>query len=230
MFDTLLVSPAIGAPWTRAVPAALIFHIVLIAAAVSSTASPPAGLPPVTRDTIRLELAEVRPPTRAKARPPGLEPIVPAPFEVPDVDLAVPKLPLSAFRYPSRSYHPPGQLQFSPDVIQRRLTGVDGSPDTSRAVYSTTEVDELPELLAQPYPRYPDGLRRVGVSGLVRLQFVVGSGGRVDERSIRVLVSSHPGFLLAAFQAVRESRFKPARRGGSPTAVLVEQTIRFSYR
>jgi TonB family protein len=65
---------------------------------------------------------------------------------------------------------------------------------------------------------------------MVQLQFVVGSDGRVDERSIRVLVSSHPGFMLAALQALKGSRFKPARHGGRPTAALVQQTIRFSYR
>ncbi|MEA2724434.1 MAG: periplasmic protein TonB [Gemmatimonadales bacterium] len=231
MFDTLLESPSIGARWTRAVTAALIFHILLIAAALSRTASFPAGLPRVTRDTIRLELGDVRPsPTRAKARPPGLEPIVPAPFDVPDIDLDVPELPLSSLRYPSLSYYPPNQLQFNPGLRQRSPGGGASSFDTTPPVFDAPVLDELPVLLAQPYPRYPDGLRRAGMSGVVQLQFVVGSDGRVDDRSIRVLVSSHPGFTLAAFQALRESRFKPARRGGRPTAVLVEQTIRFSYR
>ena len=223
MFDTLLVSPAIGAPWTRAVSVALIFHILLITAAVSRTASPPPGPRPVARDTIRLELVEVSSsPHRAEARPIGTEPTVPAPPVVPEIDPDP-----AEFLRPTFSYRPLGRPQLNPDLLQR-MAG--GSPDTTRPVSSTTEVDELPELMVQPQPRYPDGLRRVGMSGMVQLQFVVGSNGRVDERSIRVVTSSHPGFMLAALQAVRESRFKPARRGGRPTAVLVAQTIRFSYR
>jgi len=98
------------------------------------------------------------------------------------------------------------------------------------SVFGAVEVDELPELMAEFRPRYPDGLRRAGVSGLVQLQYVVGSDGRVAERSVRVLTSSHPAFLLAALLALRDSHFKPARRGGRPAAVLVQQTIRFRYR
>lgn len=61
MFDTLLVSPTTGAPWNRAVMAALLLHVLLIAAAVRSTTSPQAGTRPVARDTIRLEMTEVKP-------------------------------------------------------------------------------------------------------------------------------------------------------------------------
>ncbi len=231
MFDTLVVSHASGAPWPRAVTAAVVFHLLLIAAAVSRTTSAPAGSRLVARDTIRLELVEVRPsPMRMKARPPGLEPVVPAPLKAADIDLGVPRLPLSSLRYPSLSYQSRGQLQVTPGELQRSLTGVEGPPDTMSRVFDIPELDQLPELVTAPHPRYPDGLRRAGVSGLVRLQFVVGSDGRVDERSIRVLTSSHPGFTLAAFQAHRGSRFKPARRGGRPVAALVQQTIRFSSR
>lgn len=224
MFDTLLVSHATGAPWTRAVTVALTFHILLIAAAVSRTASPPAGLRPVARDTIRLELAEVRP-SPARVRPPGLEPIVPAPFEVLGFDPGPVDLEL-----PLLSYQLPGQRQLDPGLLLRSPGAAGGSTDTIPPVFDTTELDELPEQLAQPNPRYPDGLRRAGVSGLVQLQFVVGIDGKVDERSVRVLTSSHPAFTLAAFQALRESRFRPARLGGRPAAALVQQTTRFSYR
>ena len=68
------------------------------------------------------------------------------------------------------------------------------------------------------------------MSGLVQVQYVVGADGRVDERTIRVLASSHPAFVVAALQALGDSRFKPARQGGRPTAVLVQQTFRFRAR
>jgi len=224
MFDTLPVSQAAGGPWTRAVTAALVLHSLLIAAAVSRTASPSTGMLRVARDTIRLELVNVSP-TAAEGPPSDAEPIVAAPLEVPDPPLDPPEFHRLLF-----TYRPPGALEFNPGSLQRSSGDSVGSPDSMPLVLSTTEVDEVPELISQPYPRYPDGLRRAGVSGWVQLQFVVGVDGRVDERSVRVLVSAHPGFTLAAFQAVRESRFRPARRGGRPTAVLVQQTIRFSYR
>ena len=71
------------------------------------------------------------------------------------------------------------------------------------------------------------GLERAGVSGVVQVEYVVGSDGRVDPQSVRVLASTHPAFLLAALEALRDARFKPARRGGRSIAVLVQQTIRF---
>lgn len=227
MFDTLLASHAIGAPWARAVTGALLLHILLIAAAVSRTASPHAGMRPLARDTIRLELAEVRPllPRGGEAPPSQPETIIPGPPGVPDIPLQA-----AEFQLPTFSYRPPGRLLARPEFFHRNSGESGGSPDTVRLVFSATEVDELPEPVDQPNPRYPDGLRRAGVSGLVQLQYVVRIDGRVDQRSVRVLVSSHPGFLLAAFQALRESRFKPARRGGRPAAVLVQQTIRFDYR
>ncbi len=216
MFDTLLASPTIGTPWTRPVTAALAVHLVLIVAAVSSTASLPAGARSVARDTIRLEMTEPAEPSRPKiAEPPRSRPrvVIPELTPVPEILLDAPELQ-------------PPQLSFSP------LGRLDSSPPSLPALRSSvsTEVDELPELMEEPHPRYPEGLRRAGVSGLVQLQYVVGTDGRVDEQSIHVLTSSHPAFLLAALQALRDSRFKPARRGGRPVAVLVQQTIRFRYR
>jgi protein TonB len=99
-----------------------------------------------------------------------------------------------------------------------------------RSVIGVTEVDEPPELLEALSPRYPDGLRRAGVSGLVQVQYVVGSNGRIREGTVRVVVCSHPDFALATLDALHDARFKPARRGGRPEAVLVQQTFRFGYR
>lgn len=224
MFDAVLASNPVGAPWTRAVTAALVFHILLVAAAVSRTATPSAGMPRVARDTIRLELVDV-PSTAAEAPKSDPEPIVAAPLEVPDLPLDPPEFQRLLF-----TYRHPGALEFNPGSLQRSSGDSVASPDSLPLVLSTTAVDEAPELISQPYPRYPDGLRRAGVSGQVQLQFIVGIDGRVDEGSVRVVVSAHPGFTLAAFQALRESRFRPARRGGRRTAVLVQQTIRFSHR
>lgn len=228
MFDTLLASHPIGTPWNRAVVPALVFHTLLVVAAVSSTATPNASAPPVARDTIRMELAEPAEPLPPKiSEPPrsDLDEALPEPPRAPDIRFHVPELqpqPLS-FSGLGRPESSPGSLL--------RLSGESSvSPDSLRAVFSTAEVDELPQLLGGLHPRYPEELGRAGVSGLVQVQYVVGSDGKVDERSVRVVASSHPAFLREALQALRDSRFKPARRGGRPTAVLVQQTIRFSYR
>ena len=226
MFDTLLGSPTTGAPWNRAIMAALLLHGLLIAAAVSSTSSPQAGTRPVTRDTIRIEMAEVRPLPESEDSPRSRpEAVIPEAPPVPDIALNAPE-----FQLPYLSFVPPGRHDSIPPSLLRSSGEPRVARDSTRSVFSALEVDELPELVEELHPRYPDQLRRAGVSGQVQVQYVVGSDGRVDQRSVRVLHSSHPAFLLAAVEALRKSRFKPARRGGRPTAVLVQQTIRFSYR
>lgn len=226
MFDTLLASSTIGAPRARPVMAALLFHVLLIAAAVSSTASSDAGPRPVARDTIRLAITE-----QATSSPPkGPESLRPGPDAVIPRAPRVPGSPPPEFQPPRLSFSPLGRPESSQTSLHRNLGESRVSGDSSRPLFSTIEVDELPEPVEGFQPRYPDQLRRAGVSGLVQVQYVVGSDGRVDEQSIRVLASSHPAFLQAALQALRDSRFKPARRGGRPVAVLVQQTIRFWYR
>jgi periplasmic protein TonB len=228
VFDTLLASHAPRAPSTRAVSAALCSHLLLIIAAVTSTASPRPGTRLIARDTIRLEVTEQvkpAPPRGAEPPPSGPEPEIPRPPRVPNILLDAPELqpPVLTFNplsLPESSHTPLGRDPHESPV----------SLDSSPSVFSSTEVDQLPELAQELHPHYPDALRRAGVSGLVQVQYVVGSDGMVDGRSVRVLASSHPAFLLAALQALRDARFKPARRAGQPAAVLVQQTIRFRCR
>jgi len=145
MFDTLLVPPAIGAPWTRAVTAALILHILLISAAIRRTASPPAGLPPVARDTIRLELADVRPsPLAPRALTSGPEPIVPAPPQVPDIDFGAPE-----FRRPPFSYRSIGPPPLNPDLPQRSRGAGAVPPDTNGSRRASRAADPTPSALSR---------------------------------------------------------------------------------
>jgi protein TonB len=104
---------------------------------------------------------------------------------------------------------------------------VSAPTDSSRAVFNAVEVDQLPELVGDLRLRYPVGLERAGVSGVVVLEYVVGSDGRVNPGSVRALSSSHPAFFQAALEALRDARFKPARKWGRSIAVLVQQRIRF---
>ena len=226
MFDTLLSSPTIGAPWTRPVIVALVLHVLVIVIAVGSTASPSAGIRAVARDTIRLEVTEVKPssPKNAEARPLLPDPPIPAPPPVPDIQLNAPE-----FQPPSFSFHTLTTAELNRTSPHRGLAQSPVSLDTLRSILSTNEVDELPKLVTELHPRYPEALRRAGVPGLVLLEYVVGSDGRVDERSVRA-ASSNLAFQLAALEALRDARFEPARRGGQPTAVLVRQTIRFRSR
>jgi len=96
--------------------------------------------------------------------------------------------------------------------------------------FSTSEVDELPELLGVLSPEYPERLRRAGVSGWVRVVYVILPSGLADSASLRVIASTEPGFTTSVIKALLSASFKPARRRGRPVAVLVQQTIRFQNR
>lgn len=75
---------------------------------------------------------------------------------------------------------------------------------------------------------YPDRLRRAGVTGETRLQFVVGTDGRVEPESVVVVASSHPAFDEPAIRAVRRMRFTPASVMGRPVRVIIDLPVRWT--
>lgn len=65
-----------------------------------------------------------------------------------------------------------------------------------------------------PGVRYPSALREQGVEGEVLAQFIVGTDGRIDLESFRVLRSSMPEFEEAVRSALPALRFVPAELKG----------------
>jgi protein TonB len=56
-------------------------------------------------------------------------------------------------------------------------------------------------------PVYPDHLRSAGVAGVVTMEALIGSDGRVQD--VRVVSSPHPDLDRAAIDAVRAWEFTP---------------------
>jgi TonB family protein len=77
-------------------------------------------------------------------------------------------------------------------------------------------------------PEYTDDARRRSLSGDVVLEIVVRGDGRVG--TVRVLQGLGAGLDERAVQAVRQWRFAPARRFGTPVDVLVEVAVEFRLR
>ena len=225
MFDAELAPPNHGMGRNGAVLAALISHVLLVVVAVGRTTSPPPAIRQQQRDTIRFQLTLVEPTV-----PDGFEsPRSRADAYLPDAP-TVPDIPPEQLKLPALSFTEYGRKNPSLSSVRRAAGTPTVSTDSSRSVFHTTEVDEIPRLIGMLRPHYPDGLQRAQVSGRVQIEYVVGINGRMDPRSVRVVVSSHPGFLLAALDALRGARFRPARKGGRTVPVLVQQTIRFRYR
>jgi len=94
--------------------------------------------------------------------------------------------------------------------------------------YSENEVDRAVEVVRAPEPRYPDALRSADLEGAVVMRFIVGTNGRVEPGSIKVLSSPHKQFSEAVRAALLSAKFRPAETGGHAVRQLVEQS--FSFR
>jgi len=85
-----------------------------------------------------------------------------------------------------------------------------------------------PGLLREVRPDYTEDARRRNLEGEVILEIVVRSDGSVG--SLRVLQGLGGGLDQRAVEAVRQWRFSPARRYGTPVDVLVEVAVEFRLR
>jgi protein TonB len=87
---------------------------------------------------------------------------------------------------------------------------------------------EAPQLLREVKADYTEDARRHGVSGDVVLEIVVRRDGTVGD--IRIVQGLGSGLSERAAQAVRQWRFAPARRQGTPVDVVVEVAVEFKLR
>lgn len=85
-----------------------------------------------------------------------------------------------------------------------------------------------PGLLREVKPHYTEEARRLGVEGDVVLEIVVRADGSVGP--ITLLQRLGSGLDQRAIEAVRQWRFSPAKRFGTPVDVLVEVAVEFKLR
>lgn len=85
-----------------------------------------------------------------------------------------------------------------------------------------------PELVREIRPNYTDEARRRNIEGEVVLEIVVRRDGTVG--GMKVLQGLGGGLDARAIEAVRQWRFSPARRHGTPVDVLVEVAVEFRLR
>jgi protein TonB len=85
-----------------------------------------------------------------------------------------------------------------------------------------------PTLVHEVKPDYTEEGRRRSLTGDVVLEIVVRSDGRVG--TVRILQGLGAGLDQRAVEAVRQWRFSPARRQGTPVDVMVEVAVEFRLR
>lgn len=88
-----------------------------------------------------------------------------------------------------------------------------------------SDVTRKPSFLRKITPKYPDPARRVEREGVVWLEAAIGVDGTA--REIRVIEGIGYGCDEAAIEALRASRFIPAKRGDEQVSVRIQIPYRF---
>ena len=202
--------------------ASFLVHVALIAGAVIATLQPPAAPGPAP--------VEVR---VVYAPPPGPEaPPTPAPSLA---GLAAPAIGALRLAIPTTVptvIPPPARVPFDPSLIASDSASLERmTPGPAAAVpgdvYVEQWVPQPPEMIAHPAARYPELLRQAGVEGVVVVEAVVDTLGRVESGSVRIVRSTNPLFDGPAREVVAGSRFRPGRVNGRPVRVLVTVPVAF---
>ncbi|MDF3052355.1 MAG: TonB family protein [Geminicoccaceae bacterium] len=236
MFDVLPASGAHPGVRPTSVSTSIITHALVVLLAVLATQGaldgPRMALPPEAM-LFYVPKPEPPPPPVAPrpepamlviAQPPpkGFQTVA-APSEIPTV---IPPVDLNQRPFDPRDFSGIGVEGGVADGVVGG-TSVVTRPD---AIYeATTMLDGFAPavLLAQPAPTYPALLHSAGLGGSVMVEFVVDTIGQVEQVSIRVVESTHPGFQDAARAAVLGARFQPARLGPHHVRQLTRQRVRF---
>jgi protein TonB len=83
---------------------------------------------------------------------------------------------------------------------------------------------QAPQLIRDMQPIYPPLARQTRTQGVVILDCVIDAQGNVTQMK---LVSGHPLLVPAAFDAVRQWKYRPTLLNGVPVAVEMEVTVKF---
>ena len=205
-------------------------HLVFIALAVRATGLRADPAPETKRVELvyRVPLDEKPGPTDAPRNTSGSSttplPSLPPRPVLPNINVIEPGIP-----EPGTAVDPTLWENMGPATGVSSSGRSDGTPNVAGGSPLPEHLVEKP-VLAIPgttTPRYPSMLQTAGVEGDVRAQFVVDTLGRVEQGTVRILVSTHDLFASAVRDALTRARFKAAEAGGHRVRQLVEQDFTF---
>lgn len=231
MFNQLLESKAKKQKLAGGTLFSVVLHTALIAGAVYATAT--AGVKE-EKKAEKIQFVEIKkePPKEVPKEAPPPEKVVVAPppkgFQVLraplKIDIKIPEIDLSKAIT--------NESDFSGKGVKGGVgTGVVGGtgPVTTDQTYFEFQVERPASMLDDsPKPKYPAVLESSGIAGEVQAQFVVGSSGKADMSSFKVLKSTNELFTQAVKNVLPRMRFSPAQIGGKPVNQLVQQSFQFA--
>ncbi|WP_415909681.1 energy transducer TonB [Oleiharenicola sp. Vm1] len=99
-------------------------------------------------------------------------------------------------------------------------------PGPAGAIFNLSQLDRVPQPVAQPSPSFPKGVRIAGLEqAVVVVEFIVDAEGRVLEP--RVTHSNAPEFDRAALAGVARWKFRPGILSGRKVATRMEVPLKF---
>gem|GEM_PF-3435144 len=88
-------------------------------------------------------------------------------------------------------------------------------------------IDQPLQIIRLEKPKYPTEMLLAKESGKVVVAFTAGKDGSIAQ--VEVVESTHPGFNLAAIEAIENSQFQPAVVDGKPVSVVMRLPIHFVH-
>jgi len=228
MFNQLLESKAKRQKLAGGTVFSVFFHTLLIAGAVYATAT--AGVKEEKSKAEKIQFVEIKkePPPEVKEVPPEVITVAPPPkgFQVlrapVRIDIKIPEIDLSKAVT--------NEGDFSGKGVKGGVgSGVVGGTGPVDQTYFDFQVERPASMLDDsPKPRYPAVLESSGIAGEVQAQFVVGTDGKADMGSFKVLKTTNELFSAAVRAVLPRMRFSPAQIGGKPVNQLVQQSFMFA--
>ena len=94
--------------------------------------------------------------------------------------------------------------------------------------YLESVVEERPERISGPMPRYPEILKQAGIDGHVVVEAIIDTTGHAERGSIRILSSTNQLFEQPAKECLAATLFKPGKIAGRAVRVRIQQPFNFS--
>ena len=97
--------------------------------------------------------------------------------------------------------------------------------DTAPAPVPIFELTEMPRFIHRETPVYPQAMRALSKSGVVKLEALIDPTGKV--KHVTVVESAGQAFDEAAKAAILRSTFAPGKVGDTPVSVLLRLPVKF---
>jgi periplasmic protein TonB len=94
--------------------------------------------------------------------------------------------------------------------------------------YLESVVEERPERISGPLPRYPDILKQAGIDGHVVIEAIIDTTGHAERASIKILSTTNALFEQPSREFMAASVFRPGKISGRAVRVRIQQPLNYS--